>query len=264
MCLCFIAYQVHPKFPVFIAANRDEFYQRPTESLRWWKDEGLLGGRDLEKGGTWLAVDPSGRMALVTNYRRGGEERAPRSRGKLVTEFLKSHHSAKSFVNEISPWRHLYGGFNLLLWDGREMVYGSSESTEGRVLDRGVYGLSNGKLDSRWPKVQEGKAAFQKLLTNPTLRHLAGGRPVEPFLELLRKDKTYPDHRLPKTGVGLERERALSPIFIRGESYGTRSSSVVGINATDVDFTENIYNQGVFRTQCRIQTSLRSIKSRYS
>jgi uncharacterized protein with NRDE domain len=223
MCLVLLALSYHPEYPLVLAANRDEFYDRPTAPARFWADNpSILGGRDLNAGGTWLGVDRRGRLAAVTNYRQGERETpAPRSRGLLVSDFLTGDTDPLEYMERVQRDAGFYNGFNLIAGDASQFCYYSNR--EGRVqqLGPGVYGLSNHLLDTPWPKVTATKSAFGAVLK--------GGGPqlVEDLFGLLSNRDRASDGQLPATGVGPEWERLLSSAFIASDNYGTRSSTVV-------------------------------------
>lgn len=223
MCLILIAWQAHPNFPRVVAANRDEFHDRPTAPAGWWQDKPpILAGRDLKAGGTWMGISRSGRFAALTNFRDPAHARpgAP-SRGPLVSDFLTGQESAEDYLARIARDDASYNGYNLLLGTQQQLFWHSNVSGETRALAPGVYGLSNELLDSPWPKVVAAKSDLSRAL---------GSLPKDgPLFHLLRDDRTYPDETLPRTGVSLELERMLSAAFIldqRGR-YGTRSSTVL-------------------------------------
>jgi uncharacterized protein with NRDE domain len=222
MCLILLAWQAHPEYPLVVAANRDEFLVRPTAAAAAWPDApDLIGGRDLEAGGTWLGVTTTGRFAAVTNVREPGRPTGVRSRGHLTRDFLQATSSAGDYLAAIDG--QAYAGFNLLLCDGQELWYGSNRGDPARRLSPGVYGLSNHLLDTPWPKLASAKTRFTQLL------------PVLPekndLFALLADDEVVADALLPATGVSLEWERRLSAIFVRSPDYGTRAASVVLIAA---------------------------------
>jgi uncharacterized protein with NRDE domain len=222
MCLILLALDTHPDYPLVLAANRDEFYDRPTAPAGFWEEaSGLLAGRDLKAGGTWLGIDRGGRVAAVTNYRQGQRETtAPRSRGRLVSEYLIGRSDGGAHVEQVERQAALYNGFNLIAGDVGTLFYFSNREGRVRVLGPGVYGLSNQLLDSPWPKVTAGKAGLSTLL--------AGGGTLLPSLFALLSDRRQAtDDLLPRTGVSPEWERLLSAAFIASADYGTRSSTVV-------------------------------------
>jgi uncharacterized protein with NRDE domain len=226
MCLILVAWQVQPHFPCVVAANRDEFFGRPTAEADWWPgDSGILAGRDLQAGGTWLGVTRTGRFAALTNYRDPAISLADApSRGKLVTDFLESDWSTSQGLREIARRGKGCNPFNMLCSDGSEL--GIYESTTGasRTLEPGVYALSNHLLDTPWPKVRQAKSRLAAALDD--LPKSAA------MLDLLRDAEPAADEELPRTGVSLAMERMLSSAFIHGEAYGTRCSTIV---TTDSD-----------------------------
>lgn len=221
MCLILLAWQAHPDYPLVVAANRDEFFSRPTEEAHWWPDQpGLFAGRDLEAGGTWLGVTREGRFAGLTNFRDPARQRpgAP-SRGALVADFLASNESTDAALARLRVEGPRYNAFNLLLGDGPSLGIYESESGEARRLEPGLYALSNHLLDSPWPKALAGKSRLAR-----ALRALPDDNPLA---ELLRDDRPAPDAELPRTGVSLAWERMLSSAFIRAPDYGTRCSTLI-------------------------------------
>ena len=239
MCLIVFSYRCHPGFRLLLAANRDEFLERPTAPLGLHFDgELILGGRDLRGGGTWLALAADGRFGAITNYRDPARRMtgAP-SRGALIVEYLLGSLSARDFLQrELAPRAHGYEGFNLLVGDRQELVYFSNISGEVRTLVPGLYGLSNHLLDTPWPKVQRIKRRFTAFL--------AGADEIRvPELFILLADRACPaDQELPNTGVGLDWERRLAPVCITAPGYGTRSSSLLAIQEDGrAEFSERCY-----------------------
>ena len=233
MCLILMAWQVHAQYPIVVAANRDEFHRRPTAAAHWWADRPqLLAGRDLQAHGTWLGITREGQIAALTNFRAPDQLRhdAP-SRGGLVVDMLESHASIPERMAQLAELSPRYAGFNLLCTDGRQLGVFESTGAAARVLEPGIYGLSNHLLDTPWPKVKRAKSKLASALNDlPDNGSL---------LDLLRDDRVAPDHELPRTGVSLEWERLLSSAFIRGSDYGTRSSTIIRLDAEgSVDFSE--------------------------
>jgi uncharacterized protein with NRDE domain len=231
MCLILLAHDLHPRYRLVLAANRDEFHGRPTEPLhRWPGPYGIVAGRDVRAGGTWLGVTPSGQWAAVTNFRDQFHLRRAdaRSRGDLVVDFLAGDAFPSEHIARIAPSASEYNGFNLLVGDGREVAWMSNRGPEGQavhsILEPGVYGLSNDLLDTPWPKVRRGKERLREILI--------GGEPPSTarLLDLLMDTSLAAEHELPNTGVSPELERALSAVFIRTPEYGTRSSSAILID----------------------------------
>jgi uncharacterized protein with NRDE domain len=239
LCLIVFAHEAHPDHRLIVAANRDEFYDRPTRPLAYWNDSPqLLAGRDEKAGGTWLAVAGGGRMAAITNYRDPARLRADApSRGDLVSDFVAGNSSSWGYMTRIRPHARRYNGFNLIVYDGRNLVYYANRQDEITPIGPGIYGLSNHLLDTPWPKLQRAKALLTPLMSGQTpLDHQAIFRVLG--------DRLQPDdHQLPDTGMGIEWERILAPIFISSPTYGTRSSSLVCIGRDGrITFSERTYS----------------------
>ena len=227
MCIVFLAYQTLPHLPLVLAANRDEFFDRPTMPLHFWPDyPTLLAGKDMQAGGTWLGITRCGRVAVVTNYRDVKEPKpqAP-SRGSLLTDFLLNPDlDTSSFATYLNEQGHSYNGFNLIFGNVNNLYYYSNVEGQCTELKPGVYGLSNHLLDTPWPKVTLGKELLAELPTNPDQWS------NEVLFKLLTNDRIPPDHLLPQTGVGMAYERMLGGIFVSSDTYGTRSSSVIKVD----------------------------------
>lgn len=236
MCLILFAWQAHPDYPLVVAANRDEFFARPTAAADFRADApDVLAGRDLQAGGTWLGVARDGRFAALTNYRDPSHNKtdAP-SRGELVSRFLSGGQTPRRYLADLENGAESYNGFNLLCGDLAELGWFSNRGAGGRMLAPGVYGLSNHLLDTPWPKVARGKAALSAAL--PALPDEA------PLFALLRDERAAPDDALPRTGLSPEWERRLSAAFIRAPGYGTRSATVLLIDKTGkARFTEQTF-----------------------
>ncbi|MGI9173780.1 MAG: NRDE family protein, partial [Rhodothermales bacterium] len=225
MCLILFAYRQHASYRLILAANRDEFYGRPTALAAFWEETpDLLAGRDLKSGGTWLGVTRAGRFAAITNYREPDVhlEHAP-SRGELVAGFLQSDNAPQAYLDHLAPSADRYNGFNLIVGDAEAMGYFSNREGTVRMLGPGVYGLSNHLLDTPWPKVEQGKKLLEEYLGHDEID-------AEALLVALNNPTEAPDERLPDTGVGLAWERVLSPLFIQSPDYGTRASTVLLIS----------------------------------
>lgn len=245
MCLIALAWQVHPDYPLIVAANRDEFHARATAPARFWAEApALLAGRDLAAGGTWMGVTRGGRFAALTNFREPSVPQGPRSRGLLVSEYLQTDIDPQSYAALVRANGGDYSGFNLLLADGDTLVAMSNRGMAPRVLEPGVYGLSNHLLDSPWPKVVRAREALRALVAGPGGRATGAttggvaGPDVASLLQLLADDAAAPDEELPDTGVGLVMERMLSSPFIRSAMYGTRSSTVLLAGRERIRFVE--------------------------
>jgi len=238
MCLIILSYRMHARYPLILAANRDEFYERPSAPVSLWHDApDLIAGRDLKSGGTWLGITKKGRLAAVTNYREPGSfrENAP-SRGWLVKDFLCGQEEPKAYLKKTAERMDQYNGFSLILGDTSSIYYFSNRG-DMLELSPGMYGLSNRLLDTAWPKINRGKEALGSLLSK-------ADNPLPEDIFSILSDQSKPvDNELPETGVGLEWERILSSIFITSPVYGTRSSSVIMIDRKNhVMFIEKIFN----------------------
>lgn len=216
---------------MILAGNRDEFHDRPAQAAHWWEEpEGVLAGRDLQAGGSWLGIHRGGRFAVVTNYREPGvATTGKRSRGELVTGFLASTAPVDDWMDELAARREEYGGYNLIIGDGTAAHYLTNRGEDHRDLGPGIYGLSNHRLDTPWPKVSVAREG---------LRRLIGNRQVYPdaIFDLLSDRTLAPDPELPDTGVPLVWERLLSSVFVVDPRYGTRAGTVVlaGADGTTV------------------------------
>lgn len=219
MCLIVFAWRPGHALPLIVAANRDEFYARPTQALAAWEDApGVHAGRDLEAGGTWLGVGPQGRFAALTNIRDPGQPLGPRSRGELVAGYLQGDLGVESYLDHVASRSALYSGFNLLVGDGRQLGYLNGREATPRLLQAGVYGLSNAGLDTPWPKLMKAREGLEGLL---------GSVDPQRLLALLADAEPAADSALPETGVGLATEKLLSSVFIASQNYGTRASTVL-------------------------------------
>lgn len=245
MCLIVFAYKTHPEFPLIVVANRDEFYTRATRSAHFWTQHPeVFAGRDLEsrEQGTWIGINKVGRFAAVTNFREIGrremdmnEAVSRHSRGELTANFLCSSSPIEKYLKTVQQQAQSYKGFNLLLWENENLFYASNRTTNYQALTPGIYGLSNGVLDSAWPKVLHAK---QELIS--ILEHSFN---AETLLGILMSREQAADHHLPKTGIDIESERLLSPCFIHSDSYGTRASTVLLMHKNrHITFLEQNWN----------------------
>ncbi len=241
MCLILFGLNAHPEVPLIVAANRDEFYERPTAPAHVWPEAPhVLAGRDEKAGGTWMGVTRSGHWAAITNYRDPEAEHkdeAP-SRGDLVADYLKQQPDPQAYIEQVASSSERYNGFNLLVGTPAGAYYFSNRDGSIRTLRAGIYGLSNHLLDSAWPKVERGKKTLA--------RHLERDAPAPgPLLDLLYDTEQPVDEKLPDTGIGLAGERLLSPMFIESETYGTRASTVLMIRRdATITFAERTFNRG--------------------
>lgn len=227
MCLIALAWQAHPQFDLVLAGNRDEFLARPAAPLDHDPATGVFGGRDLAAGGRWLGWHPTGRLAAVTNVRLGvPEPPRPRSRGALVEAWVAEGAAWPAFATEQAVWAEGYARFNLLALDGAKLqVAGNVPAWHEAAVPPGLHGLSNGRFDEPWPKLRRATT-----LLGDWLRGLADEPQPSQCNDLfswLRDETRADDAELPDTGIGRERERLLSPLFIRAPGYGTRCSSLL-------------------------------------
>ena len=225
MCVIVFAWNVHPRWRLLLIGNRDEAHARPSAPLQRWADApDLLAGRDLEAGGTWMGVREPGRACVVTNVRdpRASHDRA--SRGWLVTDFLQGAASAAHHADALGAIASRYRPFNLLLFDAEAARFVSNDpGVRARTIADGVHGLSNGDLDAPWPKVCRVTAALQDWLASRE-------EDFAPLFAAFTDETPAPDAALPNTGVGIELERMLSPVFVRGERYGTRATTIIALD----------------------------------
>ncbi len=249
MCLILLALRAHPEYPLVIAANRDELYERPTAPAAAWRENPrVLAGRDLVGGGTWLGIETSGRFAAVSNF-RDGRTPAPAgapSRGRLVADYLNGTQTVTDYLDSVRACSPLYDGFNLILGDRTAVYYYGNRAPRPRVLARGVFGVSNHLLDSPWPKLRRAKAGLSRLLAR------RGPLDLEALFALLADRRIAPDPDLPDTGIPLDRERLLSPIFIESPEYGTRSSTVLTIDRGGrLSLVERSFARGLEHSETR-------------
>lgn len=243
MCLIFIGLKKHPEYKLVVAANRDEFYNRKTATANYWDDHPqIVGGRDLEAGGSWLSMNINGKISMITNFRdpKNINDDAP-SRGHLVSDYLLQNIDPKNYLQKLTPYAHRYNGFNLLVGNTDALHYFSNYSKGITDLTEGAYAISNHLLETPWPKIERGKKKFEIALSDQHLTEVK-------LFELLYDDTIAPDHSLPDTGVGLQRERILSSMFIKSPGYGTRCSTVIMVdNANNVLFSERVYDVNTFQ-----------------
>lgn len=239
MCLILFANNAHPNYKLIIAANRDEFYKRETESAKFWEEnQNILAGRDLEGGGTWLGVTKTGKIAMLTNYRDIANiiQNAP-TRGKLINDFLNEKVNSKTYLDQIENSDSEYNGFNLIVGDRDKLCYLSNYKKGINEISSGIHGLSNHLLDTPWFKVEKGKNIFSKYINSN--REIS---PVKLF-DILYNDEKARLNNLPKTGLPLDKERQISSMFIKSPDYGSRCSTVVLIDRYDnLTFVERTYN----------------------
>ena len=239
MCLIVCAYNCHPGYLLILGANRDEYRDRPAEQARFWPDAPhILAGRDLQGGGTWLGITTDGKLAAITNYRDPHQQVVePPSRGTLPADFLKNQDiTIEKFQCALNRDGQLYDGFNLLYGSARDLHYFTNRGGSSGPIPPGIHGLSNHLLDTRWPKVSAARSRLKTILQ---------GKHIEPeqIFAVLSDSAPFAYRVLPDTGIGPERERLLSPIFIPDEGYGTRSTTVLIIDRSGcVTFSERTFD----------------------
>jgi uncharacterized protein with NRDE domain len=223
MCLLVIAIRQHEKLPLIVAGNRDEFHSRPTQAAHWWSDiPDILGGRDLQAGGTWLALHRDCRFAAVTNYRDARKEHAGlKSRGHLITGFLTDEKSPLDYLRSIDG--EAYAGFNLLVADRNAAAYLSNRGAAMRELPPGIYGLSNATLDEPWTKVTRTKSRLQALIEDDAVNETS-------LLRLLDDRQKASSSEVRTNGLSFSMAHALTAPFIVLPDYGTRCSTVLTIS----------------------------------
>ncbi len=229
MCIILGLWQSHPDYPLILIANRDEFHDRPTRPASWWADESeVFGGTDLRAGGSWLGINKGGKLAAVTSFRdaRSFKDTEQRSRGLVVRDFLIRECTTEAYFQELADQREHYDGFNLLAGDVRRgLLCWSNRDTVLNRIEPGCFGLSNRFFETPWPKVEKGK----QLLVAAAEQARASTEEsfVEALFEILKDSEQPVDAELPDTGIGPEKERLLSSIFIQSKEYGTRCSTVI-------------------------------------
>jgi len=239
MCLIVLAWQVHPDYPLVVAANRDEFFARPAAPAGFWVDHpDVLAGRDLQAGGSWLGVTRQHRFAALTNYREGSrQDPNAASRGALVADFLSGQDDPQRYLEALAQRGEQYNGFNLFVGDGEHLAYYTNRGQGWRALEPGIYGLSNHLIDTPWPKLAAAKTAFAAALAQLPA--------TKAFFDLLAEREIVADAHLPETGVALEWERILSAVFVSSPDYGTRASTLLTLaRSGQVTLTERSFGPG--------------------
>lgn len=241
MCLILFALNQHPHYKLIVAANRDEFFNRPTKEAAFWKENNsVLAGRDIQSGGTWLGINKNGRFIAITNFRDPkNEKNKAKSRGELSKSFLTQNNTVSAFLSGVSKIKDQYNGFNLLLSDDNfnSLYHYSNISDKSNLIKNGIHGLSNHLLDSPWPKIQTGRNQFSKIIKSESID-------MNDIVALLRNEKEAPDNLLPDTGISHDLEKKLSPVFISMKGYGTRCSTVLLVKTNnEMSFLEVSYNE---------------------
>lgn len=239
MCLILFKYQPNEHYKLLLLANRDEYHQRQAKQADYWIDHPhIFGGIDSVAGGSWLSVDTAGRLAVITNIRKPPFAKDNKlSRGHIINDFLSQGQPAPEFLNALKLNDTSYGLFNLLLFDKTGLWHYSSDTHQAKPVEPGIHGLSNASLDTPWPKITTG---------SEQLKHVLDGDSIDPveLINIMQSEKKPLDAQLPHTGVGLEFERFLSTIFIRGENYGTRCTTLLTIDKENsLQFVELSYDK---------------------
>ncbi|MGE5370669.1 MAG: NRDE family protein [Solirubrobacterales bacterium] len=240
MCLIFLACNCHPRYPLVVAANRDEFYARADLPAAYWPDQpDLLAGKDLEQGGTWMGITAAGRFAALTNYRDPARFNPnASSRGHLVQRYLAGADDPEAYLAGIPDGGRAYNGFSLLAGSDQALFYYSNRENRIRRLERGIHGLSNSLINIPWPKVTRGVQAISDCLSSAEPG-------AEALFEIMANRECPVDQDLPETGVGLEMERMLGPIFVVSPNYGTKSTTIMMVDRERrVRFWERTFEPG--------------------
>lgn len=236
MCILFFAINQHPKYPVIICANRDEFHKRPTKPMHWWPNETILAGKDLQAGGTWLGLNNQGRFSALTNFRQPHLiDKNKQSRGDLVLQALA--HQDNEITTQLAKNSHAYNGFNLVFGQLTNLRCFDSVSQKQQVLSTGFHSLCNGALDDIWPKMALGQDKLADAIKDNTLD-------IEQLFTLMKSDQQAQTEHLPKTGVPLSWEQLLSSIFIVSPEYGTRTTNIITLdNEGIISVYDQSYNE---------------------
>lgn len=248
MCLVNFHFKDHPFYKLIVVANRDEFYERPTATADFWKEyPNILGGRDLVHMGTWLGVNRDGRFAALTNYRDPNEARGRFSRGDILRDFLSNGDAPIDFIENLSNNKENFDGYNVIAGDGNQLFHYNNVLDEMNEITPGTHSLSNHTLNTPWPKVAKGKKRLAEYVQS-----CPSEVAINSLFDIISDQTMAEDGELPDTGVGLEMERLLSPLFIKSPNYGTRSSTVLLIDKDNhVTFVERTFQDGEFLEENR-------------
>lgn len=245
MCLIVFGYKAHSAYDLVFAANRDENHSRPTRPAKYWDNyTHLLAGKDLKAGGTWLGVNKLGAMAAITNYRDPAiQKENPPSRGHLVLDYLKNSGPPESYLDSVDRKADSYNGFSLVLGNMQKLMFYSNQQRTKTEIEPGIHGLSNHLLDTPWPKVDRAKKQLRQIMSE-------GDISEDALFSLLKDEEKPSDEQLPDTGIPKHLEKKVSPIFIRSEGYGTRSSTVLLFHKNgEVTFTEKRFKAGTKKVE---------------
>ncbi len=236
MCILFFAINQHPEYPVIICANRDEFHQRPTQSMHWWPNDEVLAGKDLQAGGTWLGLSKQGRFSALTNFRQPHLiDKNKQSRGDLVLQALAKQDDEMGHL--LTTTSSLYNGFNLVFGELNNLTCFDNVSQKHQALHSGFHSLCNGALDDIWPKMALGQANLATAINDTPLD-------INKLFTLMKSDQQAQTEHLPKTGVPLSWEQLLSSIFIVSPEYGTRTTNIITLdNEGNIDIYDQSYNE---------------------
>jgi|TARA_B110000438_G_scaffold169225_1_gene161713 uncharacterized protein with NRDE domain len=254
MCLIIFAHQADPRYRLVVAANRDEFFARPTNHAHFWtesdKKSQILAGKDIVAGGTWLGLTRSGRFAAVTNFRDPSQpEKKPKSRGQLTLDFLAGNQSPLDYCGMLQEHLDEFAGYNLLVGDQHSMCYVNNFEEKLIELKPGIYGLSNGLLNSSWPKVEKGRDSLKALLASDVQEDSVS---TDRLIDMMNDRSLVKVEDLPDTGIPKELEHSLSPAFIQNQQrqYGTLCTSAVIFENLGVSrFSEQNYDNSGMATE---------------
>ncbi len=241
MCLILFAYKQHPNYSLIVAANRDEYFSRSSASAEYWSDyPHVLAGRDLKEWGTWMGVTIDGKFSAITNYRDPARQSADAlSRGHLVSEFLCGKQLPFEYLESVASKADQYNGFNLLVGDKQSLWYYSNRQEKVQQVMPGIHGICNHLLNTPWPKLEQGRQQLAQCLKQDDVCE-------DDLWKILTNRQRAADNQLPVTGVGVERERTLSSIFVEGLEYGTRSSTILLVGYDNsVKFVERRYHSSL-------------------
>ncbi|MEC5423824.1 NRDE family protein [Virgibacillus sp. C22-A2] len=246
MCLINFHLNNHPNYKLIVAANRDEFYDRPTAPAQFWEDEPeILAGRDLLQKGTWLGITKRGRFAALTNFRDPDQMVTGKaSRGEIVKNYLAGNTDPLNFLQSLKNSKDNYTGFNVIVGNTEQLFHYNNIENEITEIPSGTHGLSNHSLNTPWPKVTKGKKRLSEYITDQEVIQ------TNVLFEIISDAEEAQDWNLPETGVSLDLERKLSPLFIKTPNYGTRSSTVLIVGHDDtVTFVERTYEAGELKKE---------------
>lgn len=239
MCIIAFQYKTNPQYELIVAANRDEFYERPTKPAHLWPTTpAIFAGQDERLGGTWIGVGENGRFVAITNYRNPKlDVLKPISRGKIATDFLFSSDDARTTVEQLRRLKNEIGPYNVLLYDGVDFLHYNNVFDEMTIIEPGTHTLCNATMNTAWPKTVKLHEQFEATLQKPDWHD-------DELLDILRDETIAKDNELPSTGVPYEMEKALSAIFIKLPNYGTRSSTIIKYHQTGAHFVEQTFENG--------------------